>query len=397
MKNHPFWRSIVSGAVVGTILGLTFLLGFLSHDLINTDQVMGIGVAEFPLLNEVQVLLDQHYLREQPEHSALEYGAIRGVLETLDDHYTFFIEPPVAQSESDVLAGTYGGIGVQIQRNEQGQMIVYPYDDSPAVTEGIMAGAVLVAINGVPVDISMQPDLVDQMLRGEVKDGNGVTLTVIQSPDGDEFTTFVPFGVINVPSVTWRVVPEDLRIGYLQVLRFTNRTPDELAAAISELETAGVEGLVLDLRDNSGGLLNESIMVAGQFLGEGVVVYERNNQTEKALEADSPGAITSLPLVVLINHNTASAAELVAGAIQDRRRGILIGQQTFGKGTVQQIFRLSDGSSLHVTSAEWFTPEYQKLDGVGLQPDIAIIPDINGRDVELGEALRQLSSQLAQE
>ena len=130
------------------------------------------------------------------------------------------------------------------------------------------------------------------------------------------------------------------------------------------------------------------------FLDGGVVVYERTNSVENPLNAAANGLATHVPLVVLVNHGTASAAELVAGAIRDRQRGILVGQSTYGKGTVQQIFRLSDNSSLHITAAEWLTPSHQHLDGQGLEPTISMIPDVNGRDVELGEAVRQLLAML---
>jgi carboxyl-terminal processing protease len=184
----------------------------------------------------------------------------------------------------------------------------------------------------------------------------------------------------------------------VQILRFTGRTPDELQAALDGLNTDKVQALVLDLRNNSGGLLQESIDVASQFLDGGeVVVYEVTRDNEKVYQASSGGSAEKLPLVVLVNQGTASASELVAGAIQDDDRGILIGQATYGKGTVQQIFRLSDDSSVHITSAEWLTPKRQKIENLGLQPDVPMIPDANGRDVELGEALRQLQQQISQE
>jgi carboxyl-terminal processing protease len=141
-------------------------------------------------------------------------------------------------------------------------------------------------------------------------------------------------------------------------------------------------------------LLHESVKVAEQFLDGGVVVYEKTKTSETPLTADTGGAATTIPLVVLVNQGTASAAELVAGAIRDRGRAILIGQQTYGKGTVQQIFRLSDESSIHITAAEWLTPNRSHIDGTGLAPDITMIPDLNGRDVELGEAVRQLNALL---
>jgi carboxyl-terminal processing protease len=342
----------------------------------------------------VQTLLDRFYLRPQPSEQEREYAAVRGLLSSLNDKFTFFIDPPVAQSESDVLAGTYGGIGVQIQRSEKGDFLLLPFPDSPALKAGIEVGDLLRAINKTPLDTNIQADALDQQLRGEVKEGNGVEVTVFKPRTQKEFTVFIPFAVINVPSVVWRTLDQNPSIGYIDVMRFTNRTPDELKTGIQELQKVSVKGLILDLRDNSGGLLQESVTSAGQFLKGGVIVYEKSNQEEHPLNAPTDGLATDVPLVVLVNKGTASAAELVAGAIQDRKRGILIGQTTYGKGTVQQIFRLSDNSSLHVTAAEWYTPNHNEIDGKGLQPDIPMIPDPNGRDIETGEAVRQLEKLL---
>jgi carboxyl-terminal processing protease len=191
------------------------------------------------------------------------------------------------------------------------------------------------------------------------------------------------------------VLAEDQALGYVQITSFTGRTPDELRTALADLQASGVHGLVLDLRNNTGGLLQESIQVANAFVDSGTLVYEVDKRGERSFEAQADASLTDLPLVVLVNGLTASGAELVAGAIQDDQRGILIGQKTYGKGTVQQIFPLSDESSLHVTSAEWLTPGRHALDTVGLTPDIAMIPDAQGRDVELGEAVRHLERVLA--
>jgi carboxyl-terminal processing protease len=319
------------------------------------------------------------------------------MLTSLEDPYTFFIDPPVAASESDVLAGTYGGIGVQIQRSESGDLVLFPFDESPALAAGIESGDILRAINGQPVDVTLSQDTIDQMLRGEVRDGNGVEVTVDKVESRVSYTAFVPFAVINVPSIVWRVLQEDQEIGYVQIMRFTSRTPEELTTAVEALRDSNIRALVLDLRGNTGGLLQESITVADEFIPSGVIVYERDNNGEEAHNANGGGVAVDMPLVVLVNDRTASGAELVAGAIQDLERGVLIGGTTYGKGTVQQIFPLSDGSSLHVTSSEWFTPNHQPLDQTGLQPDIAVEPDPNGLDVDLGEAIRQLQTQLEME
>ncbi|MDQ7034230.1 MAG: S41 family peptidase [Anaerolineae bacterium] len=275
-----------------------------------------------------------------------------------------------------------------LQQNELGEFVLYPFSESPAQEAGVSSGAVLVAINGQAIGLTDSPDAIDQQMRGEVADNNGVELTIRQ--DDRELTIFIEFDVINVPSVVWRVLEEDSQLGYVQILRFTSRTPDELETALNDLLNADIRALVLDVRNNSGGLLEESIAVASMFLDGGVVIYEVTRDAEYTFEADRDGTFTELPIVVIVNNQTASAAELVAGAIRDRDRGILIGQPTFGKGTVQQIFVLSDGSSVHITSAEWFTPSRIPIAGVGLIPNIDMIPDGNGRDVELGEAIRYL-------
>lgn len=386
--------SLLIGMLIGMSIAVVFAAGFFFRDLINLSSsfasASAVDSSGYPLLNEVQSLLDEHYLREQPDHSHRQYAAIRGMLISLDDRFTFFIDPPVAQSESDVLAGAYGGIGVQVNRDELGEFILYPFQDSPALAAGIEAGDILKAVNNQPVELTTQQDVIDQMLRGEVKEGNGVEITVLKKT-GDTLTVFIPFGVINVPSVLWYVLPDDESIGYIQVLRFTSRTPEELRIALEDLNQASISALILDLRNNAGGLLQESVEVAGVFLDrDQVVLYERDKQSERTFKADDRGEAVDLPLVVLVNQGTASAAELVAGAIQDNERGILIGQRTYGKGTVQQIFRLSDDSSLHITSAEWLTPGRAQLEGNGLEPNISMIPAPDGRDVEIGEAVRQL-------
>ncbi len=387
--HYNYKRSLVFGALIGLSIGIAFASGFFVRGLVTPNMAQA-AEGQYALLSEVQTLLNQHYLRQQPNAQQREYGAIRGMIATLNDKYTFFVDPPVAASESDVLAGTYGGVGLQIERAEDGNLIVYPFPDSPAIQKGIEAGDELVAVNDKSVDMTIQPDVLDQMLRGEVKENNGVNLTVIKK-SGGKVTVFVPFAVINVPSVIWRVLTDTPDIGYVQITLFTSRTPQELKNALTDLTSKQIKALVLDLRNNSGGLLKESIDVASQFLDGGVVVYERTNAIENELDAPTGGLATRLPIVVLVNQGTASAAELVSGAIRDRQRGILIGQTTYGKGTVQQIFRLSDNSSLHITAAEWLTPRQQHLDGQGLVPDISMIPDVNGRDVELGEAVRQLT------
>lgn len=393
MGNSRIIRSVFTGVLVGLLLAIAFGSGLLADEILENANAMNISEdSGYPLLIEVETILDRVYLREQPDDTIKQYGAIRGILATLSDPNTFFIEPPVAQSEADALAGTYGGIGVQLRLSEQAEWLMTPFDDSPAKNAGVDDGDKLIAINNNQVSSQMQLDELDQQLRGEVKSGNGVEITFYSIADDREVTTFIEFDVINVPSVIWRILPEDNRIGYVLIMRFTNRTPSEFLDAVNSFRQSEAQGVILDIRNNSGGLLDEAIEVASQFFQDGVIIYEETATSSEPYVVEEGGTLSDLPIVVLVNNRTASAAEIVAGAIRDRDRGVLIGQQTFGKGTVQQIFSLSDGSSIHVTSAEWFTPNRTPLDGEGLKPNIEMIPDSSGRDVELGEAIRTLQA-----
>lgn len=386
-------RSILWGVGIGIGAALIFSAGFFMRDILGSSLLDTASAAEpnnYALLLEVQSLLDQHFLREQANPLERQYAAITGMLGTLNDRYTFFIRPTVARNESDALAGTYGGIGVQVTRNEKGEPVLYPFQDSPALRAGITDGDILLAVDNSPIDNSVNQDEINRMLRGEVREGNGVHITLRRSATTEEETLFVPFEVINVPSVIWRLMTEEAGLGYVQILSFTSRTPEELKIALDDLHDQRIEGLILDLRNNSGGLLQESIEVADEFLDGEVIVYERSNRQERTFASTVGGRAVDLPLVVLVNAGTASASELVAGAIQDNGRGLVVGQQTFGKGTVQQIFTLSDQSAVHITSAEWLTPDRHQLEENGLQPDVSTIPDPTGRDVELGEAVRQM-------
>ena len=320
----------VRGIVTGVVLGGMFLAGYLLRDQAPVAANVDAEENEFPLLHEVKDLLEKNYLRPLPDDRTMEYAALRGFLGGSTTP-TRSSSTAGCASESHVLAGEYGGIGVQVQRNEQGDLVLYPFPDGPAARAGVEEGAILLAIDGMPLPPGERIDVVDGMLRGEVGGGRGVTIT-IRAPESDASRdVFIEFEVVQVPSIVWRMLAEEDTFGYVQIIRFTSRTPDELRTAIEDLKSQGAVALVLDLRGNSGGLLQESVEVASEFLDGGVVFYEVRRNGETTTEATPGGAWTEGPLVVLVDSGTASAAELVAGAIRDHERGILIGQRTYGK------------------------------------------------------------------
>ncbi|HVO44566.1 MAG TPA: S41 family peptidase [Aggregatilineales bacterium] len=382
--------AMLRGALVGLLLFAVFAAGwFVRGEFVRPGVVS--AKASYLLLNEVQSYLDQDYVHDQPPQKQLEYGAITGLLATLNDKYTFFVPPVVAKNESNALAGEYGGIGVEISRDGQGNFLLSPYPDSPAIKAGVKEGDRLIKVADKDVTPASNQDDVQQAMRGEVKSGNGVTITVVHPGDAGTQATFtIAFANIQVPSVLWHVLNEAPTIGYIKIKEFTSRTPDELQTALKDLRSQNITSTVLDLRNNPGGLLDESIKVASQFLDGGPVLYEQTRGESKTYTAEGSGLMRDLPLVILINNGTASAAEVVAGALQDRNRATLIGQTSYGKGSVQLIIPLSDGSSLHVTTAEWLTPNRISLNSNGLKPNVPMIPDPKGADVELAEAIRVL-------
>ncbi len=385
--------ALFKGALTGLLLVFVFLLGFVARDLIGASRDMATAqesAGHYALLSEIQALLEEHYFRELPEQPDLVYAAARGMMGALEDPYTFFNPPVVTRNESDALAGQHGGIGVDVQYAADGRYLLYPYPESPAAQAGIRSGDVLLAINGARIDAEISLDVLRQMLKGEVRDGNGVTIRVQAFDAADEREYTIAFAVVNTPSVLWRTLMEDNRIGYIHVTMFTGRTPDEIQTALDELRAAAVQALILDLRHNPGGLLHETLTVADIFLDRGVIFYETARGQEQVREAVSEGQEPGLPLIALVNQGTASAAELLAGALQQNGRALIVGQRTAGKGSVQLIFPLSDGSSVHITSAEWLAPGRLPLNNTGLEPDITMIPAEDGRDVELDEAVRQL-------
>jgi len=396
--------TLLRGLIAGVVISAIFAAGFYfrgalpslaaSHTLATGDGANQPAPGSYPLLAQAQRLIEEHFLRPLPERTALEYGAIRGLITTLGDRQTFFIEPPVAASESNVLAGVYGGIGVLLKRDDQARFRLYPFPNSPAARAGVRDGDILLTVNGQDIPLTTPSDAADQLLRGEVKDGSGVRI-IVERNEGITAEFFILFETIEVPSVIWRVLAEASDYGYIQILRFTARTPEELNNALADLRDAEVKGLILDLRNNPGGLLLESIQVASAFLpDDALVLSERTKNGTKEYPVSNSEKISQkeldIPLIVLVNEGSASAAELVAGALRDNRRALTIGQKTYGKWSIQLIFQLADKSSIHITTGEFFPPSGTPLDGIGMTPDIAMIPDQNGREVEIGEAIREL-------
>jgi carboxyl-terminal processing protease len=381
-------KAVGQGVVAGLLLGVAFAAGFFYRDLvIGTNPLLGSSQsrASFLLVSETDALLEQYFLYPLPDDTTRIHGAVAGLVASYNDPYTYFVEPRAAEVDTGNLAGRFGGIGAEITQDELGRfVIVRVYRDNPAYEAGIREGDIIVAVDGT----TLNPDQYDMnaalaLIRGAI--GDPVALTIAR---GDETLEFeVVRAEVLVPSTLWRILEENPRIGYIQITRFTERAPEELRQAIAELTDQGAEALILDLRNNGGGLVDSAVGVSSEFLDGGVILYEeRQGQDERVFNASRDGTAHDIPLAVLVNQGTASAAEIVAGALQDRGRAQLIGQQTYGKGSVQLILPLSDGSSIHVTTAQWFTPNRHRLEGQGLFPDTTV-QAAEDTDVELAAGI----------
>jgi carboxyl-terminal processing protease len=374
------------------VAGSTFSIGYAAHA---TQSPLAQDSAAFSVFWEAWGLINQYFYGEKPDEAIRARGAIKGSLATLSDPYTMLVEPQQRDREQEELRGSFGGIGVLVSRTADGRIIMSPMEGKSAAREGILEGDELIAVDDLAITPQVPFDDVLAAVRGPV--GQTVRLTIRREGVDQPLVFEVKREEIVTPSVTWAL--EEPGIGYIKLAIFSERTNSEMEEAIRDLQNQGANSFIIDLRDNGGGLLGAAIDVASQFLQDGVVMYERtSNGEEKPYPVKGDGLLLDAPVVFLVNGGTASASEIVAGAIQDYGRAKLIGTKTFGKASVQLLFDLEDGSSLHITNAHWLTPSRNEINGVGLIPDIEVtISDQdreNGVDPQrerAGEYLREIS------
>jgi len=319
------------------------------------------------------------------------YGALRGMLASLGDEHTIFVEPQQHRLETDTFKGGFGGIGVSIASDDGQAVIVEVHAGSPAERAGVWSGDVLLAVDGTGVS-GLALDAVVLLVRGPI--GTRVELVVERSGE-QELSFSIIRERIELPSLTWQVLPDG--IGYVHIQFFSGRTGEELERAIQALREGGTRALVLDLRGNGGGVVEAAKDVLSQLVGHGIALRELS-KGGKEHRHPIPFRLQTVdwPLAVLVDSGTASSAEIVAAAIRDHDRGLLIGEPTFGKGSVQAIFPLQDGSSIHVTISRWLSSNGHPIEKVGLQPDIAVYSDDSQQDSDasLQRAIERLSLML---
>lgn len=324
---------------------------------------------DMDLFIEVWELIGDSFDGQFPAEEEVIYSAIGGSLEILDDDNTRFIPEHVAQQLRLQLDGSFEGIGAYVELNEDGYLvIVRPMEDQPADRAGIKSGDLITHVDGESI-LGKSLDEIIAAVKGPK--GTEVTLTISRESESEPFDIVVVRDLIEIPVVMSEMLEEN--VGYIRLSSFNGIATERVDEAIDELLESNPEGLIFDLRDNPGGLLSQAVSVADLFLADGIILYERNSVGEEDIfRADDGEGGESIPLVVLINGGSASASEIVAGALQYHDRAVLVGDQSFGKGSVQRSHTLSDGSELRVTIARWYTPANISIDENGVTPDIAV-------------------------
>ena len=321
------------------------------------------------LFREVWGLLKKQFYGDLPQGKEITYDAIRGLVERLGDQHTAFVDPKTAELFNTDMQGSFEGIGAQVELAEGGGVrLRYLFPNQPAEKAGLLAGDVILAVDGKDITKLTLMEAI-ALIRGPRN--SKVTLSIRRDQEKPRDIT-VTRDRIEIPAVETKILAEG-KIQYIALSEFSTIAPNRLADALNKALDQKPAGLILDLRGNPGGLLDASVKIGSYFVPKGPILIERlKDGTQKVYDRQGRYLLGDTPLVVLVNAGSASASEIVAGAIQDAGTGVLIGEKTFGKGSVQLPNMLSDGSQLRVTIARWFTPKDRGIHGAGLEPDIVV-------------------------
>jgi carboxyl-terminal processing protease len=359
-KTLPIWILITVIACAGLLVSKLSLIEHVSA--YETEHY-----ARLKTFAEAISLIEKNYVEEVDDEDLL-YGAIKGMLSSLDPHSSFMTPNSYKEMQIDT-KGEFGGLGIQIAIKDNMLTVIAPIEDTPAYRLGVKAGDKIIKIDDESTKDMSIHDAVSK-LRGPK--GTSVTITIIRKGlDGSLDITIVR-DIIKIKSVKSRVIDDD--IGYVRLLQFQQKTSEELKKAVKKLEESKITSLILDLRNNPGGLLNASVDIVSQFLpsGKTVVSIKGREGNEATFDSSNRDDHFKYNMIVLVNEGSASASEIVAGALQDWDRALILGKKTFGKGSVQTVVPLSDGSAIRLTTARYYTPNGTSIQTTGITPDIIV-------------------------
>lgn len=357
---------------------------------------------DYSKLMAVEKSIKKNFLKEVDDEKLLD-GQLKGMLQSLEDPYSIYMTKEEFDDFMEHTKGVYGGIGVIVSPGEDNLItVVSPIEDTPGEKAGIKTGDKIIKVNGEEFTADKM-DMAVKIMKG--KPGEDVTLTILrEDKEGkkNQFDLTIKREEIRLKSVKSSVVEKN--IGYIKIISFDDLTYEDFKEELNKLQKQKVKGIVLDLRNNPGGLLDVCANIADEFLDDGDIVYTETRDGEREYLKSNKMSI-DLPLVLLVNEGSASASEILAGAIKDRERGVLVGTKTFGKGIVQRIFKLPDGSGYKLTVSEYFTPNGTNIHGIGITPDVVVeLPEdveFTGieyleDDIQLQKALEILKGKISQ-
>ena len=382
MKKKTVFLLVVATAVVtlnATIFGFYALMGFNAQK--TKDVLRFFGALRF---------IETQYVRDV-DYTNLIDGAISGMVKTLDDPHSIYLDPKMYELMRSHTEGSFGGVGIVMGFKDNKITVISVMEGTPSEAAGIKTGDEIIAVDGVPTS-EIEPEEVVLHIRGEI--GSEVTLRVRRADEEDK-DYVVRRATIQVHTVAGQMLPDTDGIGYIRIASFSEHTADEFKDAYHALENEGVKGMIIDLRENPGGLVTSCVAIANMVVPKGPVVsvVQKDGRRE---EYESELSEEKYPLVVLIDGNSASASEILAGALQDTGAATIVGQTSYGKGSVQVILPLYDDDALKLTIAKYYTPSGRSIDGTGIEPDVRVEPQVDGaQDVQLLKAIDVMKGKLA--
>ena len=364
-KKHPFRNGFLSGVAVCLVIALMVVIvkETMLHSTVGSGFMTKHGVEKVNLLSDV---IDQYYYKDITDEEKME-GIYKGLMSSTNDKYTDYYSPKEFKDLMVTMEGNYGGIGATLSQDKVTKevSVVEVYEGSPAARAGLERGDIVISVDGhLGTDESLD-DFV-QRIRGE----EGTSIEMVYKRDDQEHTIEITREEVIVPSVSHRML--DDKIGYIRISSFVNGTQKDFEDALADLQSQGMQGIVFDMRDNGGGMVDSVVAILDDILPAGTVVYTMDKSGKREDYTSDDAKKIDIPVTVLVNENTASAAEIFTGAIRDFNYGTIIGTNTFGKGIVQSTVPLSDGSAVKITVATYYTPSGECIHEKGIKPDIEL-------------------------